>query len=257
MPRIFQQLGHGYGPSPTTIVVQIDGTTVFSGPVPTADEPVPGEDLAHNYGVLCFDWTESDTYFAGEKTLSIAVTNGVFKIGETLAQSSNVDPTAYGSIYKEALGNLLLGDPLTNVVIDGVSRSRPEQAPLLGQWGWVLAAGSSLSATMRVNILPANSYIVFNSAPTSMAPGATATLNVSIPQIDPNKPLPQTYGWRVANDTTVDTDFAAMTGNVEFTSQDSAFAISTTNTATAGTFQIWMLDQSGNLIGNSNMISIA
>lgn len=257
MPRIFQQLGQGYGPTPTNVVAQIDGNTVFSGPVPTLDAPVPGVDLAHNLGVLCFDWAESDIYFSGEKTLSITVIDGTFQMGQTLAQSETADPTAYGFIYKAEVGNQIFSDPLTNVVIDGVARTRPEQAPLLGQWGWTLEAGSSLSATMRVNILPAGSFVVFDSVPTSISPGSTATVQVLIPGFDPSIPLPLTVGWRVANGTTVDADFTALTGNVEFTGANSEFSISTTNTATAGVFRVELLYPSGNTMVTSANIAIS
>jgi len=39
--RTFKQLGQGYSNVPATVIVKVDGETVYMGPVPTVNEPVP------------------------------------------------------------------------------------------------------------------------------------------------------------------------------------------------------------------------
>jgi len=154
MPRIFKQLGHGYGAEPVSIVAQIDGNTVFSGTVPTADTPIPGPEPGVQLGLDCFQWTEATGNFVGTQSLSITVTGGSFQIGQTLAQSSLANADQYGSVYHTHTGNVVFTDPLTNVSIDGESRVRPDDPVLTGQWGWLLESGQTLLATLNINTVP-------------------------------------------------------------------------------------------------------
>jgi hypothetical protein len=151
MPRIFKQLGHGYGADPVSIVAQIDGNTVFSGTIPTTDVPVPGVEPGVQLGLECFQWTEATGNFVGTQSLSITVTGGTFQIGQTLAQSSLANADQYGAVYQTDIGNVIFSDPLTNVSIGGEPRVRPDDPELTGQWGWTLESGQTLSATLNIN----------------------------------------------------------------------------------------------------------
>lgn len=153
MSRIFQQFGHGYEAESANIVAQINGTTVFSGAVPTTNAPLPGPEIENPPGVLCFEWTEADTNFVGNLSLSITVIDGTFLMGMTQAQSNVANAAEYGLVYiTEEAGNAF-GDPLADVIIDGYPQTRPP-APPAGQWGWSVESGSTLTATIQVNQVP-------------------------------------------------------------------------------------------------------
>lgn len=152
MPRIFKQQGQGYGPSNVTVTAQIDGNTVFSGNVPTIDAPIPGMDLGVQLGVTCFSWNEPDD-FTGTRTLSISVDGeGTFQLNSTLAQDNWANIDSYGPFYRQTIGNIVYSDPLTNVMIDGISFSRTDDSSLTGQYGWNIPSGSVFTATLNINI---------------------------------------------------------------------------------------------------------
>jgi hypothetical protein len=153
MSRIFRQLGHGYQAESVNMVAQINGTTVFSGAVPTTNGPIPPVDIEHPSGLLCFEWTEEDTNFVGNLSLSITVIDGTFLMGMTLAQSNIANAAEYGLVYIAEQEGTVFGDPLTDVIIDGFPQVRPVGPPE-GQWGWAVESGSTLTATIQVNQVP-------------------------------------------------------------------------------------------------------
>lgn len=153
MPRIFRQLGHGYGAVPVSIVAQIDGNTVFSGTVPTVDVPVPSAEPGVQLGLPCFDWTEPVTNFVGTKSLSISVTGGEFQIGETLAQANVANADQYGVVYSANIDGVYFSDPLSAVYINGQAVVRPGTPQFAGQWGWTIESGKTLTATLNINFL--------------------------------------------------------------------------------------------------------
>lgn len=154
MPRIFKQLGQGYGASPVSIVAQIDGNTVFSGTIPTTNAPVPGVEPSVQLGSDCFSWTEPVDNFTGTRSLSIAVSSGVFQIGQTLAQGNVANADQYSFVYAANVGGVIFSDPLTDVMIGGAAQTQPNDPTLPGQWGWTIPAGSTLTATLNINTIP-------------------------------------------------------------------------------------------------------
>lgn len=161
MSRIFKQMGHGYGAAPVSIVAQIDGNTVYSGTVPTTDEPVPGEEPGVQLGLDCFQWTEPVANFVGTRSYSISCSGGIFQLGATAAQWNLANAASFGFVYEQmenfGAGNVLITDPLTDVSINGVPQTRPDdptvEGTLPGQWGWVIPDGGTLTATLNVNVL--------------------------------------------------------------------------------------------------------
>ena len=152
MPRIFKQLGEGYGSSAVSITAQIDGNTVYSGTVPTINAPVPGVEPGVQLGVECFSWSEPVANFSGSRSFSISVSGGgSFQLNATLAQSNVANLDAYGLVYTQTVGNVVYSDPLTNVMIDGVPYTRPTDPSLTGQNGWNISSGSVLTATLNIN----------------------------------------------------------------------------------------------------------
>lgn len=157
MPRIFKQLGQGYGSSTVSITAQIDGNTVFSGSVPTADTLPPGVDPSTELGQDCFNWTEPVANFAGARTFSITVSGGdCFQLNQTLAQDNIANANSYGFVFQQTIGNVIYSDPLTNVTIDGIAVDHPDEPSLPGQWGYNIPSGSVLTATLTVNTLMGN-----------------------------------------------------------------------------------------------------
>ena len=152
MPRLFKQLGEGYGSSAVSITAQIDGNTVYSGTVPTINAPVPGVEPSVQLGVECFSWSEPVANFSGSRSFSISVSGGgSFQLNATLAQSNVANLDAYGLVYTQTVGNVVYSDPLTNVMIDGVPYTRPTDPSLTGQNGWNISSGSVLTATLNIN----------------------------------------------------------------------------------------------------------
>jgi hypothetical protein len=160
MPRIFKQLGQGYGPSAVSITAQIDGNTVFSGSVPTIDSPVPGVVPGVTLGNECFNWVEPVANFSGSRSFSVSVSGGgSFQLNDTFAQNDVANANSYGWIYTQNIGNTIYSDPLTNVMIDGIALSRADDPSLTGQNGWNIPFGSVFTATLNVNTQMGNTAI--------------------------------------------------------------------------------------------------
>jgi hypothetical protein len=175
--RTFKQLGQGYGSVPTSIVVTLDGTEIFSGPISTLDQPLPTfPDSGNSYGIEIFSWTDEVT-FAGSKSLSISVSGSPLLLTDTQANYilipnpdySPPDPknpttepvvpefisggaNVYGTFYFETIDTVTYSDPFTDEAIDGTAQSGPPDPSLPGQWYWKIPAGSTFTAT--VNIQP-------------------------------------------------------------------------------------------------------
>jgi hypothetical protein len=152
--RNFIQCGQAYGSTPASITVTIDGTVVFSGPISTLDTPVPTlPDLSIKALPTIFTWTNT-VAFSGTQSYSIAVTGSPLLLGATLADHCVANNVAeFGSFYTyEIVGAGVVADPLANVAIDDVARTRgPDNTELSGQWQWLIPAGSTLTATLNVN----------------------------------------------------------------------------------------------------------
>ena len=151
MSRIFQQLGQAYGSSDVIVTVQVDGNTVYSGTASTVNQPVPSPTPSDDITTAAFTWTDPNEA-VGTRQISITATNGTLRLGKTLAQIDSANPDSFNFCYvPEVEGGL--ADPLTNVTIDGVAKSRLDQPDLNGQWWWDITAGSTLAATLNVNIV--------------------------------------------------------------------------------------------------------
>lgn len=75
--RILRFFGQGYGPSPASITVTKNGTTVYSGTIPTVDQPLPvlPDPALINAQPALFD-IEVDVEFWGQFPMTCTVTNG-------------------------------------------------------------------------------------------------------------------------------------------------------------------------------------
>lgn len=151
--RIFQQHAQAYGSTPAFVVCQIDSNTVFSGSIPTVDQPwpvLPNSEFL--IPPLAWSWQDSAD-FAGTKQISITVTGSPVLLGQTFANypsgnAANLD--VFSSFYAQEIDGVTYFDPFTDEAIDGVPQSGPFHAETPGQWWWRIPVGSTFSATMHI-----------------------------------------------------------------------------------------------------------
>jgi hypothetical protein len=102
--RTVQLLGQGYGQNPSEITVFANGTTVFSGAIPTLNLPVPSLpnfDLIDTMTVLCS--FEIDTSFSGSIPMTCQVIAGTTLFANILANYTPIANPAYSPAQLQAL----------------------------------------------------------------------------------------------------------------------------------------------------------
>lgn len=162
--RTFKQYGQGYGASPTTITVTLGGVQIFGGDIATLNQPVPDMPIVpdSNLGVELYSCTK-DVAFQGADPLQITVVDGTLLLAKSVANYFKyIDPALpsgpYASsgpdnfvpFYEFVVDGVVIYDPLSNVVIDGVAQVPARSAGEHGQWYWVLGPGQTLTATLNV-----------------------------------------------------------------------------------------------------------
>jgi hypothetical protein len=170
--RTFKQLGQGYGSSNCTVTAKINGATVYSGIVPTANQRVPSAPtgVEDTFPTL-FTWT-NDVDFEGTQTMEITVTGATLLLGSISANyypmpNSSVGlienpgpsweenyvssgPDTYGFIFSEVVDDLIYTNPATNIAIDGVPKTVTRDPSLLGQRYWTISPGSTFTCQLNV-----------------------------------------------------------------------------------------------------------
>ena len=131
----------------------MDGSTIYSGPVTTLDEPVPPLPDP-NVQVIneMFTFTK-DSSFSGSLPMTITVTNSPLLICQTVANFPVDTPdqaNVWSTIYETSIGNVVYSDPFTNESIDGVPQSRDPDYDLQGQWWWLIPDGSTFSCDINI-----------------------------------------------------------------------------------------------------------
>jgi hypothetical protein len=103
--RTVQILGQGYGTNPAGITVAAGGNTVFSGTVPTVDQPVPALPNAeiNLNNVLCT--FEIDTAFVGEIPMTCAVSAGTVIFSSIYANYTTIPNSVYTLAQIDTLNN--------------------------------------------------------------------------------------------------------------------------------------------------------
>lgn len=162
--RTFKQYGQGYGATPATIAVTIDGVEVFNGDIATLNQPVPDMPIVpgENIGVELYNWTNTVS-FQGTQSLQIVVADGTFVMSKSLANYikyinpaypsgpyGTSGPSVYEPFYYYTQDGDTIYDPLSNVAIDGVAQTITRVAGEYGQWYWVLGPGQTMTATINV-----------------------------------------------------------------------------------------------------------
>lgn len=150
------QRAQGYGSSPVTATVKLDGTTIYQGEIPTTPQsmPVLPDDWTPGLGVDAWSWPTTQD-FSGSFAMTVEVHTGVMLLCDTYFTLS--DPPANTApigrvLYSHVQDSVATTDPLTNVTINGAVVSHARLADLAGQRNWKISAGDTLSCT--VNIVP-------------------------------------------------------------------------------------------------------
>lgn len=169
--RTFKQQGQGYGSSPVSIVATLDGNTVYSGTIPTVDQPLPALPNTNEYiGTDLFTWT-ADVNYAGTFNLQITVTGGTFLLTETLAnyvRNSDGSPTGAGVFGYPSFDNTGRPTPtdpptrvtplpgrveevntLVSATVNGVAVAVESETDLPGQWYILVPSGATLNAVLQ------------------------------------------------------------------------------------------------------------
>jgi hypothetical protein len=160
--RTFKQLGQAYGSTPVSVVVYVDGTEVYSGTVPTVDQPVPAlPDTNISLTSQLFTW-EKAMSASGTSVLEVTVTGGTLVLADTLANyckiwAPNTTPKTISSTGVDGwdeLNDLTAGpppppyvDPFSNVTISGIAKTA-DHTNLPGQYYWSLQSGDTFSCTV-------------------------------------------------------------------------------------------------------------
>jgi hypothetical protein len=168
-PRTFQFYGVAYGNIPVNLTASINGTTVFSGAVPTTTDPFPvppaNWPLSNAQGVLFSIDNSSDlnTDFSGSLPLTITVTGGEAVILQNILcnyylGNTKADPNAgtAGNFSYSYTGTPVNSenstDSRSSVVINGVAQPAPNHAPNNGNWAWELPTGQTMTHNWNISV---------------------------------------------------------------------------------------------------------
>lgn len=146
-------MGLGFGETPVTIEVRIDGAIVYSGPVPTSNtESILTEDNEQSV----FEWPE-DVNFHGWKSYEVTVTNdfehgGYFELGDT--RSNRGPATEFVNVVyvnrSDNQGYYITSDPFRNLCIDGIPQNYQVNRQISGQYVWRLLPQQTLTAEILI-----------------------------------------------------------------------------------------------------------
>jgi hypothetical protein len=169
--RTINFYGYAYGNVPVQLNAHINGELVFSGAVPTLDEPVPStEGFDMTNAPILFAVTDSALFpveFAGTYplTISVATGDGILQ-GNTFSNymiqteivhgiSVPVPGTTdiFSNVYNCMAGNSdACGDSRRSVLINGSAMAEDRTTDGQGQWTIEILAGSTMSCDFSVSV---------------------------------------------------------------------------------------------------------
>ena len=159
--RTLQFCGYAYGNTPVQVIAQINGQTVFSGEVATIDAPMPTPGADVVAAPPLFSAVDCDLFpprFFGSYPMTISVTTGSGIMIQNINSNYmtvSTDPETQGNATGFVnIGNYV-GDPRTNVKIDGVLQEKsdpPAGADNSGVWTWTVPQGSTISYDLNVSV---------------------------------------------------------------------------------------------------------
>jgi hypothetical protein len=150
--RTVKMLGYGFGSTPAEINVTLSGSTVYTGEVPTLDQPIPAlpnYELTENITELCRFEIGMDAN--GAVPMTCTVLKGTVIFAQILANYcviANTDPVV-GTGPDNFQNTDGPGDPRSNVQIDSVTQPiNHEEFP--GTWWFNVEEGSVLSYNLDI-----------------------------------------------------------------------------------------------------------
>jgi hypothetical protein len=160
--RTIQFYGVAYGASPVTLTAVVNGNTVFSGEVLTADQPINPEPIVpgDQQYVLFSIANCAPTNFSGSVPMTLTVTNGDgvllgniwsnYQTGNTVGYSA--EPGVFGPLYfGEPTNSEGTPDPRSSVKINGTTQV-PPLPPSEGTWNWFVYSGSNISHNLNISV---------------------------------------------------------------------------------------------------------
>jgi hypothetical protein len=156
--RTVKFLGLAYGSIPAEITVTVDGNTIYTGTVTTADSPVPSLPDPELSATTEFCEFEIPMEFSGTLPVTCTVNSGTVIFAQITANYcviANTNPVV-GAGPKLFLGVNGAGDARSNVFIDGVAQTPNYTEGLAGTWWFRVSAGSVLTHDLVVSAGTAN-----------------------------------------------------------------------------------------------------
>jgi hypothetical protein len=170
--RTFRFYGIGYGNTPVTVTARVNSTEIFSGEIPTIDQPIdpyPRPLPAAANTTVAFSLTDSallNTDFAGSVPMTITVSGGY---GATFSkidcnyymkrispyEADAGQPGTFGPCYRGVPANPEgTLDSRSSVVINGVAQTtqRPLDGSWDGTWYWLVPTGTEMSCNWNIGV---------------------------------------------------------------------------------------------------------
>ena len=151
--RTVKMFGLAYGSTPAEIAVTLDGVSVYTGTVTTADAItpfLPNSEIANTTVEFCN--FEMPMEFEGSKPMTCMVTNGTVLFAQIVANYSvigNTDPVyGFGPDSFKPINSA--GDARSDVSIDGVTQQIEHIAPVTGTWWYKVETGSTLTYNLNI-----------------------------------------------------------------------------------------------------------
>lgn len=161
--RTFIQQGQGYGSAPADITVKIDGNVIFSGTVPTVNQPLPvlpdpNIELTSNL----YSWT-NEVLYKGQQDFELTVNSGTVILTTAIANYTiTLDPVTgnlvpgnesiYAQFFREEVDGIMITDCFTEEKINGISQEEhPIPGTFNGQWWWTITEGSTFTALLNTD----------------------------------------------------------------------------------------------------------
>jgi hypothetical protein len=162
--RKFKQMGESYGIQPVHVVATIDGVEQCRRYIDPVAEKLPVLPDHQKHGTDLFEWTEPKDW-AGTRSMTIAVTGGLYLLTDTMATYGlyrdfsalihppplkPAGPTRWAMPYTTVIDGVTYKDPLTDIVINGMTQARERTMDVTGQWYWVIPDGGTFSCTINI-----------------------------------------------------------------------------------------------------------
>jgi hypothetical protein len=161
--RTFNFCGLGYGNSPVTVTATVNGTEIFSGPVPTVDRAPDTEPVEETRTTVLFSLENSavfNTDFAGNVPMTVSISGGdavyFTDINCNYFQGNVAVNPAAGTV--DNFGQSYYGTPVnseettdcrSSVFINGIQQVPPLEKSL-GTWCWLVSSPGSISYNWNI-----------------------------------------------------------------------------------------------------------